>query len=176
MPIIEGIREAVLIQRISDMVREISKVGKEMLMFQERLAMEYKYKPIPINLFTGNIRDKYIEHLPIWTCVDGNPTQKLYSAYGTPISSGYKRIVIGDYGAFIEIEKAQMELQNIQCEVRQEYRINDEKYSKNIKYFWMTAKDNSHCKIYLQQKEVSYADYKVGMYYISPYEVFTDVI
>ena len=151
---------------------EISEVGKEMLRYQEELAEKHKYKPIPINLFTGNVRDKYEENLPEWCKDEKSKEVSFYSASGTKICNGYNRVVIGDYGAFIEVKPEQMCLDNICCKKGQEYRIKDERYANRVKYHWLTTMDFSDCKIYYQQKEVSYADYKAGMYYISPYEMF----
>lgn len=54
----------------------------------------------------------------------------------------------------------------------QEFRIYDQRYSNNIKYEWFTMKDNSNIKIYKQKKNVSYADYIIGMFYVSPHEVY----
>lgn len=94
----------------------------------------------------------------------------MYTLNGSLICKGYNRIVVGDYGAFIEYEK---ELSNDNYIVKkgQEYRINDAKYSKNVKYHWYTINDESDIKIYWQRKPVPYADYKKNMYYVSPHEV-----
>lgn len=152
-------------------MKEISNIGKQMLSFQDQLAREYKYKPIEINIFIGDVRQKYLKALPDWCKVDGDTHMSLYSLDGTLIAMGYRRIVIGDYGAFIECSPEQVCKFNLHCKPGQEYRIHDERFSRNAKYHWLTAKDRSDCKIYLQQKTVAYADYIPGMYYISPYEV-----
>lgn len=52
----------------------------------------------------------------------------------------------------------------------QEYRFT-EKYKNNVKYMWLTTKDSSACKLYDQQRTVTYADYKAGYFYVSPFEV-----
>jgi len=62
--------------------------------------------------------------------------------------------------------------ENICVQKGQEYRINDDNYKNNVKYHWLTCKDNSNIKIYFQQKPVNYADYKPFMYYISPFEIY----
>lgn len=151
---------------------KISEIGKTMLRYQEELAKTHKYKPIPPDFFIGNVREKYEENLPEWCKDEESKKAVFYSADGTQVCIGYNRVVIGDYGAFIEIRPEQMCMDNIQCKKGQEYRINDKRYACNVKYHWLTPKDHSDCKIYYQQKEVSYADYKAGMYYISPYEMF----
>ena len=53
----------------------------------------------------------------------------------------------------------------------QEYRIDDERYSKNVKYHWLTINDNSDVKIYHQMRTVAYADYLPDKYYVSVHEV-----
>lgn len=150
---------------------QISKVGRTMLAFQEKLAVEYGYAPIEPNLFLGDVREKYRTALPEWCKLPGDSGASLFSLDGTQICNGYKRIVIGDYGAFVEISPKQILKNNICCKIGQEYRFTDERYAKNVKYLWLTAADSSDCKIYLQKKRVEYADYMPGMYYVSPYEV-----
>ena len=152
-------------------MKPISEIGRKMLTFQSRLALEKGYKPIEPNLFLGDVRQKYIEALPDWCSLHGDPASPLYSLDGTLLCNGYTRIVIGDYGAFVEISPQQIRKEALRCQPGQEYRQQDDRFSANIKYLWLTAKDNSSCKIYLQKKTVSYADYLPGMYYISPYEV-----
>ena len=164
------VRQAFLLEE--SMKHEISAIGKEMLRFQNEMAEKHKYKPIPIDLFTGNIRDKYEMALPSWCMDEANRTHPLYSSEGTMICKGYERIVIGDYGAFVEISPQKICSDAIMCKKGQEYRYQDERYAKHVKYLWLTARDDSGCKIYLQKKRVDYADYIPGMYYISPYEVF----
>ena len=76
----------------------------------------------------------------------------------------------GDYGAFIEFDEEQANLDEYIIAPGQEYRVNNPRYSKNVKYIWMTIPDGSNIKIYKQKKKVAYADYKSGMFYISPHE------
>lgn len=55
--------------------------------------------------------------------------------YGSLICEWYDRIVIGDYGAFIEFPESAIR-NNFEVEKGQEYRINDERYSSRVKYHW----------------------------------------
>ena len=103
--------------------------------------------------------------------INGDVNFKIYSLDGTLISNGYNRIVIGDYGAFIEFDKFQVIKSNLKVKEGQEYRFNNPKYSENVKYYWLTPKDDSGMKVYLQKKTVTYADYLPEMYYVSPYEI-----
>lgn len=152
-------------------MKQISDIGKEMLAFQEKLAAERGYAPVEIDLFLGDVREKYRKALPDWCQVDGSATSALYTLDGTKVCAGYERIVIGDYGAFVEISPERICRNSLCCKPGQEYRLSDERFALNVKYIWLTAKDRSGCKIYFQKKKVAYADYIPGMCYISPYEV-----
>ena len=143
-----------------------------MLAFQEDLAKEYGYAPIGYNLFLGDVRQKYLDALPEW-CELAGAVIPCYTMCGTLIATGYNRIVIGDYGAFLEFTPEQI-CGPLRVQPGQEYRINDPQFSDRVKYHWLTANDLSGVKVYFQQKTVSYADYIPGMYYISPYELTSE--
>ena len=157
----------------------------EILNYQNRLAEEYKYGNIPKKRL-DEVYEVYIEALPsfLWVHtlrkIDLDKTYcyetmgeniPIYSRNGTLIAKKYDRVVIGNYGAFIEIDEQDVLLDNLKIKEGQEYRIQDPKYSEHVKYHWYTTKDLSDCKLYFQQKEVTYADYKPGKWYISPYEI-----
>lgn len=74
---------------------------------------------------------------------------------------------------FLEANREDMVLNNLKIKEGQEFRINDKRYSEHIKYYWYRPITGSDVKIYYQQKTVDYADYLVGKYYFSPYEVTT---
>lgn len=149
----------------------VSETGKKMLSFQEQLAREFKYQPVGINIFYGDVRETYRAALPEWCTLSGDPSVLLYTLDETLIARGYTRIVIGDYGAFVEISPDQIVENNLKCKEGQEYRITDPRFAANVKYRWLTSKDRANCKVYEQVKTVEYADYRPGMYYISPYEL-----
>ena len=96
--------------------------------------------------------------IPSFLNVSGS-TATLYTLNGTQICNGYDRIVIGDYGAFIEFSQEHIASKFV-IKKGQEYRVNDKKYKNNVKYIWLTINDKSDIKIYFQKKKVSYADYK----------------
>jgi len=116
-------------------------------------------------------RKIYIENIPKFLKLDGDSIA-LYTSNGMCICNGYDRIVVGDYGAFIEYNKSQAISENYMIKKGQEYRIYDNKYSKSVKYHWYTIKDGSDVKIYWQRRKVNYADYLPNRYYVSPHEVF----
>ena len=138
------------------------------LNIEAKLAQEYGYKPLPKEL-SEKYRQFYIDNLPEGFIINGSDTV-LCTKTGAVVCNGYTRIVVGDYGAFIEFDEEQANLDEYIIAPGQEYRVNNPRYSKNIKYIWMTIPDGSNIKIYKQKKKVAYADYKSGMFYVSPHE------
>lgn len=172
----------------------MSDVGTYTLKKQEELADTYKYKQLPHQLALNCMRH-YVTSLPEGFCLKDNALKvaenpeineciskpgyevikehklPIVTRDGTMIAYKYNRIVIGHYGAFIEIEDNDIYDKNVKCEPGQEYRIRDRRYRDKVKYQWYTAKDHSHCKLYKQKRQVAYADYQENMWYISPFEV-----
>lgn len=142
-------------------------VSEEIFKLQNYLADTYKYKPLPDDK-SSYYRKIWLETLPKEVSLEGALTP-IYTRSGILLCSGYERIVIGDYGAFIEFSPEQANGDGYIVKEGQEYRINDPRYMNNVKYNWLTIQ-NTDIKIYEQKKTVSYADYKAGMYYVSPHE------
>lgn len=153
---------------------------KKMLNMQDNLAKEYGYKPLPPETAFAAMY-KYLKELPeefkgkttyttTGAAVKGKKLS-LYTHEGTLLANKYERIVIGHYGAFIEIADDDMNKLFLKVKEGQEYRINDPEFRDRVKYQWWTTTDGSDCKLYYQQKGVSYADYQPGYWYVSPYEV-----
>ena len=139
-------------------------------MLQDDLAKKYNYKKLSKKL-SKQVRQEYLNAIPEILNLDGDLKYSIYTKKNVLIATGYNRIVIGDYGAFIEFDKSQLVKENVKIKKGQEYRINNSVYNENVKYIWLTAKDTSDIKIYFQQKTVTYADYKIGFFYVSPYEI-----
>ena len=141
--------------------------------FQELLAKKWNYKKLPKKL-SLKLRKIYKDNIPKNFDIEGD-NSPLFSLEGTKICNRYNRIVVGDYGAFIEIEKIECLKENFKCRPGQEYRYKDPNYQDKVKYYWLTTKDNSDVKIYSQMRSVDYADYKPFKVYVSPYEVMGGV-
>jgi len=136
------------------------------LKIEEKLAEKYKYKKLPAPL-SKKYRDFFVANIPEFLKIEGDDIL-LTTKNGTPLCQGYDRIVVGDYGAFVEFTKP---YQRLTIEKGQEYRLNDPKYSSNVKFLWLTIVDGSKVKIYKQQKCVMYADYRPQKFYVSVHEV-----
>ena len=130
---------------------------------EDKMADMYNYQPLPLPL-SISCKEEYIKNIPPHLNINGG--EKLYTTNGTLICNNYQRIVVGDYGAYIEFDSPATQLY---IEKGQEYRL-EERYN-HIKYVWLTIPDGSNVKIYHQRHTVAYADYKVGKYYVSVYEV-----
>lgn len=132
------------------------------LKIEAALAKKYKYRPLKRDL-SEKYRKFYLDNIPTELNVNGG-VDTLFTLNGSPICDGYNRIVIGDHGAFIEFSASPY---SFIVKPGQEYRIDDERYSKNVKYHWLTINDNS----YHQMRTVAYADYLPDKYYVSVHEV-----
>lgn len=128
--------------------------------FINRISKEYGYKKLTPEK-SKLAQEFYTKYLP--ELYDDEP---LYTPKGELLATAYNRVVIGDYGAYLEISPEDLHLQ-LFVKPGQEFRLKDDFKGK---YIWYTSKFND-CKIYFQLRGVSYADYKPGMFYISVYEV-----
>ena len=142
------------------------------LYVEKALAEVFHYKKLPV-CASEPFRKFFTDNIPNYLSIDGG-TISIYSCKGVLISKGYERIVVGDYGAFIEFKESDANIEKFTVELGQEYRINDPNYSNNVKYHWYTIPDNNNLKIYKQVKTVSYADYLPNMYYVSVHQVYTN--
>lgn len=141
------------------------------LKIEKLLAEKYHYAPLSKEL-SEKYRSFFAENIPKWLCVDGADTP-LYTSSGSKICENYDRIVVGDYGAFVEFTSEAPSTKFV-IQPGQEYRVEDAKYKRNVKYVWMTIDDGSCIKIYKQKKTVTYADYLPKKYYISVHECMKD--
>ena len=141
---------------------------QKVLEYQERLVKNYKYRPLP-TLQQEEARRLYRENLPEGFCLDGADAA-VFASTGMKLCNRYNRIVVGDYGAYVEILPDDMVHENIRVKPGQEYRDQNPRYSGNVTFSWLTTKDDSDVKIQFQKKEVAHADMVPGRYYVSVYE------
>jgi hypothetical protein len=94
-----------------------------------------------------------------------------YTKSGFEVAKWYERVVIGDRGPYIEFCGEMLTKDGIYIPEDQIWRI------KNALCYYVEwrTKDESYVKIYNQKKTVKYADYKVGMWYISPFELTSNI-
>lgn len=136
----------------------------------KQLVEEFGYKPVP-PMFSEINKVIFRNELPNSLVEEGDGSVILYDMAGVMICHGYTRIVVGDYGAFIEFSEEQAAVCNFMIKPGQEFRATQEQYLAREKYIWLTTQNGSFPKIYKQLRTVPYADYLPGMYYVSPFEV-----
>lgn len=100
----------------------------------------------------------------------GNDEIIFYTKSGLEVAHGYERVVIGDRGPYIEFHGEMLNNDGIYIPEHQKWRIKNP-----LCYYveWRT-KDNCYVKIYNQKRTVKYADYKIGCWYISPFDLTSD--
>jgi hypothetical protein len=116
-------------------------------------------------------RDKYVKRL----ILPETPKEsiKFFTKSGTLVANDYERVVIGDRGPYIEFQDSQIVKENISIPPDQSWRLLP-KYS--YCYYWeYRTSDEAFVKLYFQKREVDYADYKIDMWYISPFHLASDV-
>jgi len=100
---------------------------------------------------------------------EGNGGLPLYTkGFGLQVSNGYKRIVMGGRGPYVEFTEDQIIFKSFHIPKNQLYRLTD----KRVYYVEMRSTDDNNVKMYFQLQTVAYADYKIGMFYISPYDLY----
>lgn len=92
----------------------------------------------------------------------------LYTQTGVKMCDSYSRVVIGERGPYVEFYDTQIILKNIHIPREQLYRLSD----LRVYYVEFRSNDISNVKVYYQLKTVAYADYRLGMFYISPFDLF----
>ena len=123
----------------------------------------YYYRPLPKKI-RAQTYELYLQGLNGF----GGPVPKPVMINGTVIASGYERVVVGDYGAYLELTEDQFTLKDqLVVAPKQSWRLNQEYVERaglSIKYYWYEL---FGVKVYHQVATVKYADYKPGFYYLS---------
>lgn len=92
---------------------------------------------------------------------------------GTLVAVGYRRLVIGQRGAYIEFDDEHIEHDKLTVPEDQKYRFSGD-WPNKVFYFEYRTTDESNVMVYHQNQYVGYADYKPGMYYIAPVDLEWD--
>lgn len=115
------------------------------------------------------VREKYLPRLNMPEISDGSQME-FKTPDGLTIANGYVRIVIGERGPYIEFTSDQIVHENIFVPNDQKKRLNNGIYY----YDEYRSKDKSFVKLYFQKKTVKYADYKCGLWYVSPFDIVSN--
>ncbi len=156
-------------------------MSEKALALMERCKTVFKYQRLPDGQ-SEYARRIYREEIPPFLSefVDTGSDMELCAVNGQLIARGFNRIVVGDYGAFVEFNNLQANITHFITMPGQEYR--SAKAYSSVKFLALTldsfknekSRDiyNEHSLlIYKQLKTVPYADYQPGKYYVSVYQV-----
>jgi len=113
-------------------------------------------------------RTNYVKRLKL--PLEGSDDVSFFTKCGTLVARGYARVVVGDRGPYVEFEPQHIVAESFHIPKDQEYR----KADKRVYYVEARSNDAAYVKLYFQRKTVEYADYLVGRFYISPFELTSD--
>lgn len=96
----------------------------------------------------------------------------IFTLCGTPIATSFIRIEHGGRGDYMEFKPSQIIWSNLYIP---NYTL--ERTGKKYYYYLeYRTKDKCNVKVYHQKREVNYANYKIGMIYISPKYLTRNII
>ena len=100
-------------------------------------------------------------------------TALFYTHSGLLIANGYRRLVVGKRGPYVEFDTEHIVHENMYVPPEQAYRFNGD-WPDIVFYFEYRSSDVSDVMIYHQNRRVGYADYLPGCYYIAPGDLVWD--
>ena len=109
----------------------------------------------------------YEKRLRIPAC--GHCDLSLYSRDGLLLAKGYRRVVIGQCGPYVEMLQRNVIHAHFHIPEEERYRVK----SQAVYDIEFRSLCPSRVKAYLQRKPVDYADYRVGCWYIAPADLCT---
>lgn len=93
----------------------------------------------------------------------------IYTLKGLQIATGFRRVVYGGRGAYVEFEDRHMLQDNLVITGGSEWRSDPDHVLYNKCYFILyNPRGEPATRVYYQRRVVDYADYVVGRWYISP--------
>jgi len=95
---------------------------------------------------------------------EGDSYEDIYLTSGMLISHGFTRIVHGDRGAYVEFDPEQILHENLFVPDDKKWKLRHEM----VYFVEHRTNDGTFSLVYEQRREVDYADYVPGMFYISP--------
>lgn len=94
-----------------------------------------------------------------------------YSLSNLKLANGYKRIEFGKRGPYIEFDRKNIIFENFYIPNNEKWRLS----SSVAFYIERRSKCENYIKLYEQKRNVSYANYEIGMFYISPLNLKTNI-
>jgi hypothetical protein len=107
------------------------------------------------------MRQNYENRLRV--LLSGDHTRRLFTSTGLLVASGLARVVIGGRGPYVEFDDSQVVMASLRPAPVRHYYYDE----------WRTV-DQANLKFYHQRAVVDYADYRIGMWYATPFELFDE--
>lgn len=92
----------------------------------------------------------------------GDDTTTMFTKSGVKLIEGYTRVVIGARGPYVECELAQLNNEVLHEAAERHY------------YYIELRSVPDDVKVYVQLKNVDYADYVPGLCYVSPFDLYNE--
>lgn len=128
----------------------------------EAYAAKYRYRPLPKKL-KDEAYSSYALGYNGFDVVGKTPC-----IGGVRVAKGFERLVVGDYGPYLEFTEDQLLIKEVlEIPSGQTWRLDSEYIKRlglSIKYIWYQY---GKVKVYHQLATVKYADYRPGYFYIS---------
>jgi hypothetical protein len=93
---------------------------------------------------------------------EGHPSMSLCNASGTLVAEGYVRVVFGGRGPYVEFSTVQIRRKNMRW------------IPGHLYFYEYRTNDGANTMVYRQRRTIGYADYRVGLWYVSPFDLFND--
>ena len=111
----------------------------------------------------------YIDRLILPLLPPSGPPVVFRTLSGLVVATGYSRVVIGKRGPYIEFDAKHIESSALKIPKDQRWR-----QMSPIAYYIEHRSLDMLVKVYEQLRTVDYADYRVGCWYISPFDLTSD--
>ena len=105
--------------------------------------------------------------------LEGNDYTRFETSTGLHVATGYTRVVIGERGPYVEFLPSHLIWDSLHIPDEEKYRL-EHPWKDRVFYVEWRIKDQSNVKVYDQKRTVEYADYKVGLFYISPFDLLVE--
>ena len=99
--------------------------------------------------------------------VAGQKDFPLFTKSGEQVATGYSRVVIGGRGPYVEFTGKELIKENLYVPDGSLYRL-----TSGTVYYDEYRTNKDFVMVYSQKKPVAYADYKKGMWYVSPFDLY----
>lgn len=100
--------------------------------------------------------------------LEGDQSTAFFSESGLLLAKGYRKVVIGKRGAYVEFDGKNIVLENLHIPGEERWRVR----SDTAYYIEYRSNCKSNVMVYWQKRYVQYADYELGKWYMTPSDLY----